>query len=143
MRLRMVGPRTDVDPRLEAHANIEWIGPVDYARLPAQAAQATVLVMPYADLPVTRAMQPLKLKEYLATGLPVVATPLPATRDWSDALDLTSDAREFARLSLERSQAPLPARQTEARLRLREESWSQKARLFEDALLKHAPQEGS
>ncbi len=44
--------------------------------LPALAQQASVLIMPYADLPVTRVMQPLKLKEYLATGRPVVAAPL-------------------------------------------------------------------
>jgi hypothetical protein len=36
--------------------------------------------MPYADLAATRAMQPLKLKEYLATGRPVVVRDLPATR---------------------------------------------------------------
>ena len=34
--------------------------------------------MPYADLPVTRAMQPLKLKEYLVTDRPVVVADLPA-----------------------------------------------------------------
>ena len=39
-------------------------------RAPALAREAAVLIMPYADLPVTRAMQPLKLKEYLATDRP-------------------------------------------------------------------------
>ena len=61
--------------------------PVPYEELPSLAARATVLVMPYADLPVTRAMQPLKLKEYLATGKPVVVRALPATGPWADCLD--------------------------------------------------------
>ena len=140
MKLRMIGPQTDVDPELLAHQNIEWVGPVDYARLPQEAASADVLVMPYAELPVTRAMQPLKLKEYLATGMPVVATKLPATEPWADALDLTNDAEEFARLALERAGAPLSAEQSAARERLEQETWTRKARIFEDALLAHAPE---
>ena len=53
--------------------------------------------MPYADLPVTRAMQPLKLKEYLATGRPVVVRDLPATRAWADCLDLADTPEAFCR----------------------------------------------
>jgi len=58
---------------------------VDLARA---GSAADVIIMPYADRPVTRAMQPLKLKEYLATGKPVVVRNLPATRGWTDCLDL-------------------------------------------------------
>ena len=42
-------------------------------------------------------MQPLKLKEYLATGRPAVVRDLPATRDWADCLDLACTPEEFAR----------------------------------------------
>lgn len=139
MRLRMVGPQTDVNPTLLEHPQIEWAGSVDYAKLPAEAANADVLVMPYADLPVTRAMQPLKLKEYLATGLPVIATPLPATEPWASALDLAAEPAEFARLALERATTDLPDSQKEARERLQHESWTNKSHAFEDAFLKHAP----
>ena len=52
--------------------------------------------MPYADLPVTRAMQPLKLKEYLATGKPVVVRDLPATEPWADCLDVAETPEAFA-----------------------------------------------
>lgn len=138
MKLRMVGPRTEVDSRLATHANIEWTGPVDYAELPAQAANADVLVMPYADLEVTRAMQPLKLKEYLATGLPVVATPLPAVEPWAAALDMHAEPEAFAKAA---SRAELSASQVAAREALQQETWTQKARHFEDALLAHAPSE--
>ena len=134
-RLVFVGPRADdVDPRLTTHPRIEWRGAVPYDELPRVAREADVLVMPYADLEATRAMQPLKLKEYLATGLPAVATPLPANREWSDALDLASDPREFAERVLARAKAPLPEAQRAARLRLAAEHWSAKARVFEDLL---------
>jgi glycosyltransferase involved in cell wall biosynthesis len=132
--LRIVGPRGEIDPRLANAAGITWIDAVPYAELPKVAAGADVLVMPYADLPVTRAMQPLKLKEYLATLLPVVGTPLPATAEWSAALDLELDAKRFAQRVLERANAPLPPEQVEARAALAEESWDEKARCFEDMI---------
>ena len=97
----------------------------------ASADAADVLVMPYADLPVTRAMQPPKLLEYLATALPVVATPLPANREWSDALDLVGDADAFAAIALARAEQGLPPVQRRARARLASESWAVKAAEFE------------
>jgi glycosyltransferase involved in cell wall biosynthesis len=129
--LRMYGPRAVLDARVEDERAIRWMGNVPLADLPAAAMESDVLVMPYADLPVTRAMQPLKLKEYLATMLPVVATPLPANRAWQDALDLESEPRAFAERVLERAHRPLPAAQADARGRLKDESWSGKAFQFE------------
>ena len=41
-------------------------------------------------------MQPLKMKEYLATGKPVVVSDLPACSDWSDCLDVVHTAGEFS-----------------------------------------------
>lgn len=129
--LHMVGPRSTVDPRIANATRIVWRGAVPYAELPEIARGADVLVMPYADLAVTRAMQPLKLKEYLATGLPVVATPLPANLEWSAALDLEHEPRAFAARVLARAFRALPQDQVAARARLALEGWDEKAILFE------------
>ena len=86
--------------------------------------------MPYADRPVTRAMQPLKLKEYLATGKPVVVRDLPANREWGDALDLAATPEQFAAAVKLRLETGLPPEQDQARQRLSRESWSEKARQF-------------
>src|SRR5206468_930129 len=102
---------------------------------PEIAGAARVLIMPYADAPVTRAMQPLKLKEYLATGLPVVVRDLPATRSWADALDLAGTPEAFSRAVRERLTSGLPMPQRGARARLAEESWAAKARALECWLL--------
>jgi hypothetical protein len=75
-------------------------------------------------------MQPLKLKEYLATGKPVVARDLPATRPWADCLDLADTPEMFSRLVRERLSAGLPEPQARARGRLRDETWVDKAALF-------------
>ncbi len=137
--LRLVGPEQDPDPRVLSNARVQRPGPVPYSELPRIAADADVLVMPYADLAVTRAIQPLKLKEYLATGLPVVATSLPANREWADALDLVDDPLAFARRVLERAAAALPASQVRARERLRNETWVAKAQQFERFLRRSEP----
>jgi glycosyltransferase involved in cell wall biosynthesis len=99
--------------------------------LPALARQAAVLVMPYADLPVTRTMQPLKLKEYLATGKPCVVRDLPASREWADCLDLADSPAAFAAAVKRRLEDGVPESQRLARRRLAGESWDEKARQFE------------
>jgi hypothetical protein len=100
------------------------------ADLPALAVSASVLIMPYADLPVTRAMQPLKLKEYLATGRPVVVRDLPATRGWADCLDLAGTPEDFAAAVRRRLADGVPAAQRVARARLSAETWKAKAAEF-------------
>ncbi|MCC7407423.1 MAG: glycosyltransferase [Phycisphaeraceae bacterium] len=114
---------------------LHLLGPVGYEDLPGLAAEADVLVMPYADLPVTRAMQPLKFKEYLATGKPVVARNLPGVTGWADAADLVDDAAGFVEAVKRRLREGLPADQAAARARLADESWPAKARQLEEILL--------
>jgi hypothetical protein len=113
-------------------------GAVDYAQLPSLAVGADVLVLPYIDAPVTRAAQPLKLKEYLATLKPVVTRGLPATREWADAADVVDTQADFVRAVRHRSAAGATPAQLRARERLRSESWSNKAQLFEQLLLGQA-----
>jgi len=127
----LVGPLDSPDPALLKLPRVVHLGPQPFHRLPGLAREAAVLVMPYADLPVTRAMQPLKLKEYLATGKPVVVRDLPATRDWSDALDLAGTPEAFSRAVRLRLREGLPAGHRAARARLARESWAAKARTFE------------
>lgn len=110
-------------------------GRIPFDDLPAHAAASQVLIMPYIDAPVTRAMQPLKLKEYLATMKPVVVRDLPSTRPWADCCDLASTADEFVRLVQERIKTGTPPEQIEARKRrLAGESWTSKAAQFAELI---------
>ncbi|MCC7145285.1 MAG: glycosyltransferase [Phycisphaeraceae bacterium] len=129
--LLLVGPKQSPDPALEECPGVEMTGPLSYAQLPALAEAADVLVMPYADLPVTRAIQPLKFKEYLATGKPVIVRQLPATIDWADAADVVGDEARLRQILDARLSGGVPAEQLRARGRLANESWTAKAKEFE------------
>ncbi len=127
----LVGPDADPDPALLRLDRVVRVPPLEFAQLPWVAQEAAVLVMPYADLPVTRAIQPLKLKEYLSTGKPTVVRDLPANREWRDCLDLADSPEAFSRAVRLRLQTGLPDEQRAARRRLDAERWSEKARVFE------------
>jgi hypothetical protein len=125
-----VGPQDLPEPALMSAPRVASLPPWPYARLPELANQARVLIAPYADIPATRAMQPLKLKEYLATGKPVVVRKLPATESWADCADVVASPDEFARSVLMRSAEGLATSQLQARKRLLAESWAGKAEQF-------------
>ncbi|OWK47445.1 Glycosyltransferase SypN [Fimbriiglobus ruber] len=127
----LVGPKEDPDPELLALPRVVYLPPVAFDRLPALAAAAAVLVMPYIDAPVTHAMQPLKLKEYIATGRPAVVRALPATKEWGDCVDLAATPEEFTARVINRLTTGLPGDQNQARVRLNREGWADKAHQLE------------
>jgi glycosyltransferase involved in cell wall biosynthesis len=127
----LAGPAADPDPALDSIGRVVRLGSLPFSHLPRLAKEAAVLVMPYADLPVTRAIQPLKLKEYLATGKPTVVRDLPATRSWADCLDLADSPEAFSQAVRQRVRTGLPAHQQAARARLDTESWAAKADALE------------
>ncbi|MCS6864964.1 MAG: glycosyltransferase [Gemmataceae bacterium] len=127
----LVGPRDEPDPALVRLPRVRLLPPRPLTDLPALAQRAGALIAPYADSPVTRALQPLKLKEYLATGKPVIARRLPATLTWADAADIVDTATAFAQAVQQRLQSGVPAPQQLARHRLAAESWAAKAQQFQ------------
>lgn len=131
----LVGPDNTPDSRLARLPRVARVPALPFEELPGVARSASVLIMPYADLPSTQAMQPLKLKEYLATGKPVVISDLPAVSEWRDACDIASSADDFANRVLTRIGQEIPAEQRDARRRLAAESWAGKAAIFEKIVL--------
>lgn len=131
-KIVIIGPTQDPDSEICSLPNVVMLPAMPIEMLPYVAARAAVLIMPYADLPVTRAMQPLKLKEYLATGRPVVANHLPSVEPWADCLDTACNPEQFASLVQLRLRTGTPESQRLGRQRLEDESWSVKALLLEE-----------
>jgi glycosyltransferase involved in cell wall biosynthesis len=76
-------PRTDVS-QLAAEPNVHLLGARAYRDLPAVLRAADAGLIPYAANQLTASIFPMKVYEYLAAGLPVVATPLPALAGVAD-----------------------------------------------------------
>ena len=136
--LIFAGPDNNPDPRLRELNNVHLIGPVDYEELPRLATAASVLMMPYRDAPVTRAMQPLKLMEYLSTGKPVVCRDLPAVEMWREACHVYRTADEFVSNVQAGLCGAVPPTQTNCRQKLVHQGWANNALEFERVLLGHA-----
>jgi glycosyltransferase involved in cell wall biosynthesis len=73
-------PRTDISC-LRRLSNVHLLGSRPYGELPDVLRGADVALVPYAINDLTRSVFPMKVFEYLAAGLPVVTTPLPALAD--------------------------------------------------------------
>lgn len=67
---------TDVSA-LESLPNVHMLGRKSYADLPAYCKGFDVALMPFRINELTLNANPLKVREYLAAGLPVVSTPIP------------------------------------------------------------------
>ena len=90
----MGDPSTDVSA-LDAVANIHLLGARTHDALPAVLRGAAAGIIPYASNQLTASIFPMKVYEYLAAGLPVVATPLPALAG-VDAVTTAADAPGMA-----------------------------------------------
>ncbi len=79
-----VGPlEMDVRP-LATQRNVRFIGPVPHSEVVRYTAAFDVGILPYVISDYTADVMPVKLKEFLAAGLPVVATPLPEICRFAD-----------------------------------------------------------
>jgi glycosyltransferase involved in cell wall biosynthesis len=91
----LIGP-ADVDiSRLAALPNLFLPGKIPYDKLPAYAASFDVALIPFLVNDLTVSVNPLKLMEYLACGLPVVSTRLPEVARYGDFVYLADTAVEF------------------------------------------------
>lgn len=75
--------------------NVHVLGPRPYRELPAYVQSFDVGLIPYILNDWTRAVDPLKLLEYLAAGIPVVATPLPELAKYRDVVGIGDDPPTF------------------------------------------------
>ena len=112
--------------RLTAVPNIRLIGPRPHAALPGYAQHWQASLLPFLDNAQIRSSNPLKLREYLATGRPVVSTPFPALAAYADLVSIAADAAGFA-AAIEQSAHEPEARRAERRDRVRSETWEARA----------------
>ncbi len=117
---------TDVSA-LETLPNVYLLGRRDYGDLPAYAKGFDIGLIPFKLNELTRAVNPIKLREYLSAGLPVVSTALPEVESYAPLAAIARCSAEFvqaceAALSASESNTAPAARQAA----MRQETWESK-----------------
>jgi glycosyltransferase involved in cell wall biosynthesis len=94
--------------------------------LPGYAQHWDAALLPFRDTAQIRACNPLKLREYLAAGRPVVTTEFPALDGYRDLVRV-ADSPEAMATALEAARAEGLARVEERRARVADQSWDRRA----------------
>jgi len=84
---------------IEELPNVHFLPPVSYEELPHYAAGFDVCVLPWnTEVPFTSYGSAIKVREYLASGKPVVISPLPEYESMSNVLRIGRTHEKFLNL---------------------------------------------
>jgi len=119
----LVGPASSEARGALPDPNIHFLGRRPYSELPLYLAGFDCCLIPFRATPLTAAVSPVKLYEYLAAGRPVVSTPLPSVLPFAREVFVGAD-RRFLEAADEAVASRHDDRATEARRRrARENTW--------------------
>lgn len=134
--------RVDVS-LLKDEPNIHLLGGQPYSELPAFCRAFDVGLIPFRMNRLIHAVNPIKLREYLAAGLPVVSAPMPAVMDYKPGVYPAETVEEF----INATEAALKANSAsdiKARQALvANESWAARVAQLSDIILSAVPRESS
>jgi len=106
--------------------NVSLLGQRPYQQVPGYMAACDVLIMPWVNSDWIKACNPVKLKEYLAVGRPVVTTWFDEVRKYQDLVRIGADAQSFANAIREAIARPVSPEI--GRARVCDQTWTAKAR---------------
>ncbi len=81
---------------LRSLSNVHLLGRKPYQQLPAYCAHFDAGLLLFAQNAMTRHVNPVKMREYIAAGLPVISTPLPEAAPYGRSITMASSAEAFA-----------------------------------------------
>ena len=93
----MIGEVQTDTSSLRDLSNVRILGRRSYQSLPGYCKAFDVAILPFTWNELTVAANPLKLREYLAAGLPVVATPLPEVLKLESMVRMAKTPGDFLR----------------------------------------------
>ncbi len=112
--------------------NVHFLGRRQYDEVPGYMAACDVLIMPWNRTDWIQACNPVKLKEYLAIGRPIVSTPFPELERFAGLVEVADTAEGFAE-AISRVLASVHD-ETPGRVRVEAETWSAKGLAALEAL---------
>ncbi len=110
---------------LKKYPNLYLLGSISYENLPSYVSYFDVCILPYKVNSLTKNINPLKLREYIATGKPIISSALPEVEKYSHVVDIASGKEAFLKtieLALTDEGNVIERQKT-----VMDESWSKKA----------------
>jgi len=105
--------------------NVHLLGRKPYEAVASYMSACDALIMPWNRSEWIRACNPIKLKEYLAVGKPVVSTPYPQLGAYADLVRIAPGVDSFARHVAQAISSPHDP--TPGRRRIASDSWRSRA----------------
>ena len=93
--LLLIGPQAMDMASLKSEPNVVYLGPIPYSELPEYASAFDVAIMPWLKNEWMEAASPIKLKEYLALGRPVVSIRFPELKPYESLIYAADSHEEF------------------------------------------------
>ncbi len=128
--LVLVGDATCSMERFRKLPNVHWLGFRRYEQIPGYGSAFDVALMPWLDNNWIQHSNPIKLKEYLALGLPVVTTEFPEAHYYANHLAIARNADDF--ISAIRRLLVSPPEPSSQRKAVLNKSWAHRASLLID-----------
>jgi glycosyltransferase involved in cell wall biosynthesis len=129
----LIGPRDVPLPRLPS--NVHWLGPVRQERLPAILRTFDLGLIPFVPGSAIDAVNPVKLYEYLAAGLPVLASDFAEMRTHADQAALYRYPDEAVALTRRLlAQGPTPSQVRRRQEYALENTWEEKAKQLQELI---------
>jgi glycosyltransferase involved in cell wall biosynthesis len=119
---------------LKTRKNVWMLGQKPYEQIPHYGKCFDVAIMPWRQNRWIQACNPIKLKEYLALGKPIVSTPFNELNKYLDVLYEARTAEDFARAVEKALAEDNPERVATRRSRVMNASWDSKAQKVIDEL---------
>jgi glycosyltransferase involved in cell wall biosynthesis len=120
----LIGRTAVPGEELPRRPNIHFIGKRPYDQLPAYGRQFDVAIIPYRLTRQVLHANPIKLREYLATGKPIVSVSTPEIDRYSDVVQVATSRDEFLRAIDDALAKPTSQDDVRRRMeRVRSETW--------------------
>tara|TARA_R110000744_G_scaffold156162_9_gene271719 strand:+ start:267 stop:1385 length:1119 start_codon:yes stop_codon:yes gene_type:complete len=129
-KIVLIGDLTIPIPQLLQFKNVIHIPAVNHNRLVEFSSHWDVSILPFVNNQQIRACDPLKLKEYLAVGKPIVATRFPAVERFQPQIFIAKTQDEFIAhidKAINLDEPTLSALKTSQSDLAKQHSWSSKA----------------
>ena len=120
----MIGRVAVPEATVPRRPNIHWVGRRPYESLPAYGKQFDAAIIPYHLTQQVLHSNPIKLREYLAMGKPIVSVSCPEIDRYGDVVAIARSPEEFlAKLDQALSRPPTPEEVRRRMDRVRAEGW--------------------